>query len=48
VRSITTQCGIFSAGGIIMEGPAFRHLSDAALLEVPRLQVSLLFFGFVV
>lgn len=45
-RSIATQCGIYSAGGIIMEGPAFRHLSPAELLEVvPRLQVSLLFFS---
>ena len=47
-RSIATQCGIYSAGGIIMEGPAFRHLSDAALLEiVPRIQVISLSFGFV-
>ena len=40
-RSIATQCGIYSAGGIIMEGPAFRQLSASELLEVvPRLQVS--------
>ncbi|KAN0060767.1 plasma membrane calcium [Thecaphora frezii] len=39
-RSIATQCGIYTAGGIIMEGPVFRKLSDADMLEVvPRLQV---------
>ncbi|KAF9514593.1 hypothetical protein BS47DRAFT_1392337 [Hydnum rufescens UP504] len=39
-RSIATQCGIYTSGGIIMEGPAFRQLSDSALFEiVPRLQV---------
>ncbi|KAF9811644.1 hypothetical protein IEO21_06493 [Rhodonia placenta] len=39
-RSIAAQCGIFTAGGIIMEGPAFRSLSSNELLEVvPRLQV---------
>ncbi|KAF8638702.1 hypothetical protein AX17_001997 [Amanita inopinata Kibby_2008] len=39
-RSIASQCGIFSAGGIIMEGPAFRKLSQAERLDiVPRLQV---------
>jgi Ca2+-transporting ATPase len=39
-RSIALQCGIYTAGGIIMEGPIFRHLSDAEMLEViPRLQV---------
>ncbi|KAG9315051.1 Ca-transporting ATPase [Chiua virens] len=39
-RSIASQCGIFTAGGIIMEGPVFRQLNDAEMLEVvPRLQV---------
>lgn len=39
-RSIATQCGIFTKGGIIMEGPVFRHLSQSERIEiVPRLQV---------
>ncbi|KAI0789888.1 calcium-translocating P-type ATPase [Abortiporus biennis] len=39
-RSIALQCGIYTAGGIIMEGPVFRTLSDEDMLEVvPRLQV---------
>lgn len=39
-RSIALQCGIYSAGGIIMEGPVFRHLSHKDKLDiVPRLQV---------
>lgn len=39
-RSIATQCGIFTKGGIIMEGPVFRKLSQAKMIEiVPRLQV---------
>ncbi|WVN85115.1 calcium-translocating P-type ATPase, PMCA-type [Cryptococcus depauperatus CBS 7841] len=39
-RSIANQCGIFSAGGLVMEGPVFRRLSDADRLEViPRLQI---------
>ncbi|WRT66112.1 calcium-translocating P-type ATPase, PMCA-type [Kwoniella shivajii] len=39
-RSIANQCGIFTPGGIIMEGPLFRKLSDAERLEiVPRLQI---------
>lgn len=39
-RSIATQCGIFSKGGIIMEGPVFRKLTDQQRLEiVPNLQV---------
>ncbi|KAH8100992.1 calcium-translocating P-type ATPase [Cristinia sonorae] len=39
-RSIALQCGIYTAGGIIMEGPIFRQLSNAEMLEVvPRLQV---------
>ncbi|KZO91541.1 calcium-translocating P-type ATPase [Calocera viscosa TUFC12733] len=39
-RSIASQCGIFTAGGIIMEGPRFRKLTEAEKDEiVPRLQV---------
>lgn len=39
-RSIAQQCGIFSPGGIIMEGPVFRRLSPPERIEiVPRLQV---------
>ncbi|KDQ58253.1 hypothetical protein JAAARDRAFT_47360 [Jaapia argillacea MUCL 33604] len=39
-RSIAIQCGIYMAGGVIMEGPVFRNLSDQEKLEiVPRLQV---------
>lgn len=39
-RSIATQCGIYTPGGIIMEGPAFRALSYSQQKEIaPRLQV---------
>jgi Ca2+-transporting ATPase len=39
-RSIATQWGIYTAGGIIMESPIFRALDDAKRMEVvPRLQV---------
>ena len=39
-RSIATQCGIFTSGGIIMDGPIFRQLSRAEMIEIaPRLQV---------
>ena len=39
-RSIATQCGIYTAGGIIMEGPVFRALDPQERTEVvPRLQV---------
>jgi Ca2+-transporting ATPase len=39
-RSIALQCGIFTPGGIIMEGPVFRQLDDRQLFEiVPKLQV---------
>jgi Ca2+-transporting ATPase len=39
-RSIAMQCGIYTAGGIIMEGPVFRQLSERDRLEIiPRLQV---------
>jgi len=39
-RSIATQCGIYTAGGLIMEGPVFRTLNESQMMEViPRLQV---------
>jgi Ca2+-transporting ATPase len=39
-RKIASRCGIYTRGGIVMEGPQFRQLSDEALDEiVPRLQV---------
>jgi len=40
-RSIATRCGIYTTGGIIMEGTVFRALDPQDHLEaVPRLQVS--------
>ena len=39
-RSIAQQCGIYTTGGIIMEGPHFRSLSrDVMKAIAPRLQV---------
>jgi len=39
-RSIAMKCGIFTPGGIIMEGPVFRALDQADMFEIlPRLQV---------
>ncbi|KIJ51508.1 hypothetical protein M422DRAFT_157926 [Sphaerobolus stellatus SS14] len=39
-RSIALQCGIFTPGGIIMEGPAFRNLNNSEMMQIiPRLQV---------
>ncbi|KAG0739123.1 hypothetical protein G6F57_011787 [Rhizopus arrhizus] len=39
-KSIATQCGIYTPGGEVMEGPAFRKLSLAEMDRVlPRLQV---------
>lgn len=39
-RSIALQCGIYTAGGVIMEGPIFRQLEKQDLQDVvPRLQV---------
>lgn len=38
-KAIATDCGIYT-DGIVMEGPAFRTLSDEKMLEIlPRLQV---------
>ncbi|KAI8460792.1 hypothetical protein BY996DRAFT_8463651 [Phakopsora pachyrhizi] len=39
-RSIASQCGIYTVGGIIMEGPIFRQLTKKEMIDiVPRLQV---------
>ncbi|CBQ73871.1 related to putative calcium P-type ATPase NCA-2 [Sporisorium reilianum SRZ2] len=39
-KSIATQCGIYTPGGIVMEGPVFRKLSRTDMMEVvPKLQV---------
>jgi Ca2+-transporting ATPase len=39
-KAIATECGIFTSGGVIMEGPAFRKLSDSKMDQIlPRLQV---------
>ncbi|EHY56179.1 Calcium-transporting ATPase 2 [Exophiala dermatitidis] len=39
-KAIATDCGIFTPGGIAMEGPVFRKLSTKQLNQViPRLQV---------
>lgn len=39
-RAIATECCIYTEGGVIMEGPEFRRLSEAEMDNViPRLQV---------
>ncbi|TQN66057.1 Calcium-transporting ATPase 2 [Colletotrichum shisoi] len=39
-QAIATECGIFTEGGLIMEGPVFRKLSVEQMNEtLPRLQV---------
>ncbi|KAG4440905.1 hypothetical protein IFR05_003595 [Cadophora sp. M221] len=39
-KAIATECGIFTAGGVVMEGPAFRKLSKTKMDQIiPRLQV---------
>ena len=39
-RAIATECGIYTAGGIALDGPTFQKLSSAQLdLVLPRLQV---------
>ncbi|KAI8079650.1 PMCA-type calcium-translocating P-type ATPase [Gilbertella persicaria] len=39
-KSIAKQCGIYTPGGIVMEGPAFRNLPQSEMDSVlPRLQV---------
>ncbi|KAF7936058.1 uncharacterized protein EAE98_002277 [Botrytis deweyae] len=39
-KAIAEECGIYTPGGIIMEGPTFRNLSQAKKEQmIPRLQV---------
>ena len=39
-KAIATECGIFTPGGIAMEGPVFRRLSSKQMTQIiPRLQV---------
>jgi Ca2+-transporting ATPase len=39
-KAIATECGIFTPGGIVMEGPRFRTLSTSQMDQIiPRLQV---------
>ncbi|RPA96966.1 calcium-translocating P-type ATPase [Choiromyces venosus 120613-1] len=39
-KAIATECGIYTSGGIVMEGPKFRQLSTAQMDQIiPRLQV---------
>lgn len=39
-KAIATECGIYTDGGVVMEGPKFRKLSDSEMTEVlPKLQV---------
>lgn len=39
-RAIAKECGIYSEGGIVMEGPAFRQLTESEMDEIlPHLQV---------
>ncbi|KAJ4983619.1 calcium-translocating p-type atpase [Stagonosporopsis vannaccii] len=39
-RAIATECNIYTEGGLVMEGPEFRRLTEAEMDEtIPRLQV---------
>ncbi|KAI8364331.1 PMCA-type calcium-translocating P-type ATPase [Choanephora cucurbitarum] len=39
-KSIAKQCGIYTSGGVVMEGPAFRKLPQSEMDAIlPRLQV---------
>lgn len=39
-HAIASECGIFSEGGVVMEGPAFRRLTESEMDNVlPKLQV---------
>jgi Ca2+-transporting ATPase len=39
-KAIATECGIYTPGGIAMEGPVFRKLGSKQLMQIiPRLQV---------
>ena len=42
-RHIARECGILTEGGLALEGPDFRQMSEEEILEkLPRLQVQLL------
>lgn len=39
-QAIAEECGIYTPGGVVMEGPKFRHLSQQQMDQIiPRLQV---------
>lgn len=39
-KAIAQQCGIYTPGGVAMEGPAFRQLSHGRMVElIPKLQI---------
>ncbi|KAF3158950.1 Calcium-transporting ATPase 10, plasma membrane-type [Orbilia oligospora] len=39
-KAIATECGIYTEGGLVMEGPDFRRLNKSQMRElIPRLQV---------
>jgi Ca2+-transporting ATPase len=39
-KAIATECGIYTEGGVVMEGPTFRKLSEQKMNEIiPKLQV---------
>lgn len=39
-KAVATECGIYTAGGVAMDGPTFRKLSSSQLdAVIPRLQV---------
>ncbi|KAI9814378.1 MAG: hypothetical protein M1827_003234 [Pycnora praestabilis] len=39
-KAIAGECGIYTAGGVVMEGPKFRNLSEREMNQIiPRLQV---------
>lgn len=39
-KAIATECGIFTEGGVIMEGPTFRRMTKLQMNEIiPKLQV---------
>ena len=41
-RFIGRECGIFTDGGLALEGPAFRNMSEEEIIPLlPRLQVTL-------
>lgn len=42
-RHIARECGVLTEGGLALEGPEFREMSEEQALELlPRLQVQLL------